>query len=80
VDERRRQALLAAVERATDGWSETDREMAAALLDVLWSVGVFERVVAVWGLGTEQATRGITGLIGLLVDAIREGRRPWLRE
>ena len=21
-----------------------------------------------------------TGLIGLLVDAIRDGRRPWLRE
>lgn len=80
IDERRRQALLAAVEQSTEGWSETDREMAAALLDMLWSVGVYERLVAVWGLGTGQATEAVTGLIGLLVDAIREGRRPWLRE
>jgi AcrR family transcriptional regulator len=80
VDERRRQALLAAVERSTDGWSETDREMAASLLDMLWSVAAFERLVAVWGLDTGQATRAVTGLIGLLVDAIRAGRRPWLRE
>jgi AcrR family transcriptional regulator len=80
VDERRRRALLAAVERSTDGWSETDREMAASLLDMLWSVAAFERLVAVWGLDTGQATRAVTGLIGLLVDAIRAGRRPWLRE
>jgi AcrR family transcriptional regulator len=79
MDERRRRALLAAVEQSTHGWSETDREMAAALLDVLWNVSVYERLVTVWGLGTEQATRGVTGLIGLLVDAIRDGRRPWLR-
>lgn len=78
VDERRREALLAAVAPSTDGWSATDREMAAAMLDVLWSVGAYERLVAVWGLGTEQATQAITGLIGLLVDAIRAGRRPWL--
>ena len=79
MDEKRRQALLAAVEQATDGWSEADREMAAALLDLLWSVNAYERLVAVWGLDTERATRGITGLIGLLVEAIRKGRRPWLR-
>ena len=77
VDERRRQALLGAVERATEGWSERDCEMAAALLDVLWNVGVYERLVAVWGLDTKRATRGVTGLIRLLVDAIRDGRRPW---
>jgi AcrR family transcriptional regulator len=78
LDERRRQALLAAVERSTNGWSATDREMAAALLDVLWSVPVYERLVTVWGLGTRQAARGVTGLIRLLVGAIRSGRRPWL--
>ena len=80
VDERRRQALLAAVRESTNRWSRTDREMAAALLDMLWSVGGYERLVAVWGLSTRQATRAVTGLIGLLVDAIRAGRRPWLRE
>jgi AcrR family transcriptional regulator len=79
IDERRRRALLAAVERSTDGWSATDREIAAALLDVLWSVDAYQRLVAVWGLSRAQATNAVSGLIGVLVDAIRDGRRPWLR-
>jgi AcrR family transcriptional regulator len=78
VDERRREALVAAVGQATDGWPATDREMAAALLDMLWSVAAYERLVAVWGLDGEQAAHAVTGLIGLLVDAIRAGHRPWL--
>ncbi len=80
VDERRRRALVSAVEPSTAGWSGTEREMAAALLDALWSVGAYERLVAVWGLDTEQATRAMGGLIGLLVDALRDGRRPWVTE
>jgi AcrR family transcriptional regulator len=80
MDERRRQALVAAVEPSTQGWPEADREMAAALLDVLWSVTTYERMVAVWGLGPEQATRAVTGLVGALVDDIGRGRRPWVRE
>jgi AcrR family transcriptional regulator len=77
VDERRRRALVAAVKPSTEGWSETEREMAAALLDALWSVSAYERLVAVWGLDTDEATEAMTGLIGLLVDALRDGRRPW---
>jgi hypothetical protein len=78
VDERRRRALVAAVEPSTEGWSEPEREMAAALLDALWSVSAYERLVAVWGLDTDEATQAMTGLVGLLVDAIRDGRRPWV--
>jgi AcrR family transcriptional regulator len=80
VDERRRQALVAAVEPGTAAWSDADREMAAALLDALWSVPTYERLVGVWGLDTERATEAVTGLISLLVRSIQEGRRPWLRE
>lgn len=78
VDERRRRALVEAVEPSTDGWSETEREMAAALLDALWSVSAYERLVAVWGLDTAEATQAMTGLVDLLVGAIRDGRRPWV--
>ena len=78
IDERRRRALVAVVEPSTEGWSETEREMAAALLDALWSVSAYERLVAVWGLDTDAATQAMSGLIDLLVDAIRDGRRPWL--
>jgi AcrR family transcriptional regulator len=80
VDERRRQALVAAVEPGTAAWSDADREMAAALLDALWSVPTYERLVGVWGLDTERATEAVTGLISLLVRSIQEGRRPWLEE
>ena len=80
VDERRRQALVAAVEPSTAGWSEADREMAAALLDALWSVPTYERLVGVWGLDTAQATEAVTGLIQLLVRSVEAGRRPWVRE
>jgi AcrR family transcriptional regulator len=80
VDERRRQALVAAVEPGTATWSDADREMAAALLDALWSVPTYERLVGVWGLDTERATEAVTGLISLLVRSIQEGRRPWLEE
>ena len=80
VDQRRRRALVAAVEPWTARWSENDREMAAALLDALWSVPTYERLVAVWGLDTERATEAVTGLIHLLVRAIHDGRRPWLKE
>jgi AcrR family transcriptional regulator len=80
VDERRRQALVAAVEPGTAAWSDADRQMAAALLDALWSVPTYERLVGVWGLDTERATEAVTGLISLLVRSIQEGRRPWLNE
>jgi AcrR family transcriptional regulator len=78
VDERRRQALLTALEPETDGWSEDDRRMLAAELDMMWSVAAYERMIAVWGLDPEQATQAVAGMVRLLVDAIREGRRPWL--
>jgi AcrR family transcriptional regulator len=80
VDERRRQALVAAVEPWTARWSDADREMAAALLDALWSVPTYERLVGVWGLDTARTTEAVTGLIRLLVDSIHDGRRPWLKE
>lgn len=78
VDERRRRALVAAVEPSTPGWSDREREMAASLLDVLWGMGTYERLVAAWGLGTDEATQAVTGLVRLLVEAVAEGRRPWV--
>jgi AcrR family transcriptional regulator len=73
---RQREALLAAVSRMTSEWSETDRTIAAGVLDVLWSVVSYERLVADWGLPPEQAKRSATWVIGLVVEAIRRGRRP----
>jgi AcrR family transcriptional regulator len=73
---RQREALLAAVASSTREWTEGDRALAAAMLDVLWSVASYERLVADWKLDPEEAIRGVTWVMGLVEDAIRRGRRP----
>lgn len=76
ANERQRVALREAVAACTDGWPEDDREVAAAVLDLLWSVGAYERLAADWGLDHGAAVRGLTWVIGLVTDAVRKGRRP----
>ena len=73
---RQRETLLAAVGRANSTWSAGDRTIAAAMLDVLWSVGSYERLVADWDLDPKDAVKGVTWTIALIEDAIRQGRRP----
>jgi AcrR family transcriptional regulator len=73
---RQRAALLAAVAPLTESWAEADRALAAAMLDVLWSVASYERLVADWKLDPREAIRGVTWVMGLVEDAIRKGRSP----
>ena len=56
--------------------AEADRLVAAAMFDVLWSVASYERLVVDWQLDRKQAIRGITWVIGLIEEAVRNGRRP----
>ncbi len=74
--ERQRDALLAAVAPTAAEWSEIDRAVAAGMLDVLWSVASYERLVADWHLDPDDAIRGVSWLIGLVEDAIHRGDRP----
>ena len=76
TDQRRRASLLNAVGPSAAGWPEADRRMTAGMLDVLWSVMSYERLVAAWELTPEQATTAITWVIGLIEAAIGEGRAP----
>jgi AcrR family transcriptional regulator len=78
VEANRRQhdALLAAVEPHTASWPEGDRRLAAAMFDVLWAVGAYERLVVDWELDDEAAIRAITWVIGMVEDAVRTGARP----
>ena len=73
---RLRSALLGAVAPSTEGWPEGDRALAAAVLDVLWSVASYERLVAGWALDPQDAIRAVTWAVGLVEDAIRQGHRP----
>jgi AcrR family transcriptional regulator len=76
ASQRQHEALLRALTPRTEGWSDGDRTVAAAMFDVLWGVAPYERLVADWRLEPDQAVAGITWVIGLIEDAVREGRRP----
>ena len=70
------EAFVRAVEEATDRWPVADRTLAAAMFDVLWGMPSYERLVAEWQLDHEEAVRGVTWVMGLLEEAVAEGRRP----
>jgi AcrR family transcriptional regulator len=78
ADASRRQhdALLTAVEEHATTWSSRDRTLPAAMLDVLWSVASYERLVNEWQLDRDEAIRALTWTIGLVESAIRDDQRP----
>ena len=73
---RQRGALLGALADATPGWSEPDRRVVAALLDVLWSVTTYERLVTDWDLGSAEACRSVTWAIDVIREAVHDGPGP----
>ena len=75
-DERRKAALLAAVEAATDGWSDEERVRVAAALDVLWHPPSYQRLVTAWKLDAGEAADVIDWMLSLVIDAIRSGDAP----
>ncbi len=76
ANQRQREALLRAVARYTGNWAADDRRMAAAVLDVLWSVVSYERLVVDWELDPKEAVRALSWVIGLVNSAVREGLAP----
>ncbi len=76
IDRHRREAVLDAVTRATPDWSDHSRLMAAAVLDVLWNVPSYERLLSSWEFDSDEAVRAITWVIGLIEEAIRQDRPP----
>jgi AcrR family transcriptional regulator len=80
LDRQRREALLAAIAPATAAWPRQDVRMAAAGLDVLWSLVNYERLVAAWELEPAEATRALTWVMRLAIDAIERGARPGAAE
>ena len=80
ANRRQHDALLAAVERRAGRWPEMDRTLAAATLDVLWSVASYERIVVDWQLDHDDAIRAITWAVRLVEEAVRDGRRPAAEE
>lgn len=74
--QRERAALLRALAPHTKEWSEEDRVVAGAMLNVLWRVDVYEHLAVDWQLDQDEAIAAITWVIGLIEDAVRDGRPP----
>ena len=73
---RQREALHDALAPWTTLWPPADAAALAALFDVLWSVGAYERLVADWQIDQGQAVDTLTWAIELVAEAVRQGRRP----
>lgn len=76
VDLERHDALVAAVEAATDEWTVEQRRRAAAALDVLWTAPSYQRLVTSWRYDADEAAEVVDWLISVVVDAIRAGDPP----
>jgi AcrR family transcriptional regulator len=74
--DRQQAALLAAIDTRAEHWPDEQRAVAAAVLDVLWSVATYERLVIDWQIDHQRAVEGISWVIGLVEGAVRGGRGP----
>jgi AcrR family transcriptional regulator len=75
VDARRRDALLRAVAASAPGWSDSEQRVTAGLLDVLWNLPAYERLVGVWGVQGATATEAVNWLMAKVIEAV-EGDSP----
>jgi len=73
ANQRQHDALVRAVTAESEDWSEPDRVLAAAVLDVLWSVASYERLTDDWQLSPDDAVEGLTWAVRLVQDAIAKG-------
>lgn len=76
LDEKRTANLLDSVREQAEGWSAADQRLAAAMIDALWGVATYRRLVSGWALDSADAATGVNWVIGLVLEAIRDGRRP----
>jgi AcrR family transcriptional regulator len=74
ASQRQRQALEGAVTEGAPSWSRDERVEAAAALDVLWSLGTYERLVIDWQFDHDRAVRTVRWVIALVHRAVVEGR------
>jgi AcrR family transcriptional regulator len=76
VDQQRQAALLRSVTAAAPHWTEAEQQTAAGLLDILWNLPSFERLVSSWNLDGDHATRAVSWLMTLVLQAIADDERP----
>jgi AcrR family transcriptional regulator len=74
--ERQHQTLLDAVSAEAGAASAAQQVAVAAVLDALWSVASYERLVDGWSIDHAQTVSALTWVIGLVDAAVRDGDLP----
>lgn len=74
--QRQREALIGALLPMTKDWLPSAREVAAAMLNVLWSYTSYKLLVGDWNLRPSEAAAGVNWIVRLIEEAIRDGDRP----
>lgn len=76
LDARRKAAIVATVDAEAPGLSDADRQLAAAMIDVLWGLPSYRRLINGWELDATEAARGVKWIIALITEAVRGGHGP----
>jgi AcrR family transcriptional regulator len=76
IDADRLDALRSAVDVEVPAWAKADRAIAAAALDIVWSVASYEILLRDWKLPPVDATRVQRWLHELVARALRGGEEP----
>ena len=76
ADSRRRAALRRSVAASAPDWSDAQQETAAALLDVLWNLPSYERLINGWQFDGDRATEALQWLIGVVIAAVETDAPP----
>jgi len=78
IDAKQRQqpALHCAFAASAQSWSDEDQLVAAAMLDALWSVATYERLVGDWQIDHERTVRGISWVLEWVAQAVEDGHGP----
>jgi AcrR family transcriptional regulator len=74
--QRRQQGLQQAIADDTATWSDQERQMVAGMLDIQWLPTTYERLITDWNLESAAATQAASWAMDVLLQAIRDGKRP----
>jgi len=74
--QRRQKALLRVLAEVGGAWSENERKMVSAIVDMIWTPIFYEHLVRQWKLDSPTATRTAVWAIQILTQAVRDNVRP----
>ncbi len=76
ADTRRQAALRRSVAASAPHWTDAQQETAAALLDVLWNLPSYERLINGWQFDGNRAIEALQWLIGVVIATVEADEPP----